>query len=166
MWGGLVHSNQKSISRSESVCFLGTAPDPLYPWSQPLCLDRFLHFAWYKLIWSTSRSSREGPFGWAISQTTPTPVSKLAAMSVVNYSSQAATNQHLTITTCLILTFLQVNVPGSRKQLRGQSARILIKNSQVQIHARAAGEFSSPGSTFCADSYFGISHSATPVLPQ
>ena len=30
--------------------------------------------------------------------------------------------------------------------------------------AGAAGEFSSPWSTFCADSYFGI-HS-TPVLPQ
>ena len=28
----------------------------------------------------------------------------------------------------------------------------------------AAGEFSSPGSTFCADSYFGIR--STPVLPQ
>ena len=28
----------------------------------------------------------------------------------------------------------------------------------------AAGEFSSPGSTFCADSYFGIR--PTPVLPQ
>ena len=27
-----------------------------------------------------------------------------------------------------------------------------------------AGEFSSPGSTFCADSYFGIR--STPVLPQ
>ena len=27
-----------------------------------------------------------------------------------------------------------------------------------------AGEFSSPGSTFCADSYFGIC--STPVLPQ
>ena len=28
----------------------------------------------------------------------------------------------------------------------------------------AAGEFSSPGLTFCADSYFGIR--STPVLPQ
>ena len=28
----------------------------------------------------------------------------------------------------------------------------------------AAGEFSSPGSTFCADSYFGIC--STPVFPQ
>ena len=28
----------------------------------------------------------------------------------------------------------------------------------------AAGEFSSPGPTFCADSYFGIR--STPVLPQ
>ena len=29
---------------------------------------------------------------------------------------------------------------------------------------RAAGYFSSPGSTFCTDSYFGIR--STPVLPQ
>ena len=34
----------------------------------------------------------------------------------------------------------------------------------VSYRIGAAGEFSSPGSTFCADSYFGI-HS-TPVLPQ
>ena len=34
----------------------------------------------------------------------------------------------------------------------------------VWIPAGAAGEFSSPGSTFCADSYFGIR--STPVLPQ
>ena len=36
--------------------------------------------------------------------------------------------------------------------------------SRVRIPAGAAGEFSSPGSTFCADSYFGIP--STPVLPQ
>ena len=30
---------------------------------------------------------------------------------------------------------------------------------------RTEGEFSSPGSTFCADSYFGIRR-PTPVLPQ
>ena len=35
---------------------------------------------------------------------------------------------------------------------------------RVRIPAGTAGEFSSPGSTFCADSYFGI-HS-TPMLPQ
>ena len=40
----------------------------------------------------------------------------------------------------------------------------MIKRSQVQIPAGVAGEFSSPGSTFCDDSYFGI-HS-TPVLLQ
>ena len=34
----------------------------------------------------------------------------------------------------------------------------------VRIPAGTAGEFSSPGSTFCADSYFGIR--STPVLPQ
>ena len=33
----------------------------------------------------------------------------------------------------------------------------------VRIPAGTAGEFSSPGSTFCADSYFGIR--STPVLP-
>ena len=38
------------------------------------------------------------------------------------------------------------------------------ERSLVQIPAGAMGEFSSPGSTFCADSYFGI-HS-TPMLPQ
>ena len=32
----------------------------------------------------------------------------------------------------------------------------MIERSQVRIPAGAAGEFSSPGSTFCADSYFGI----------
>ena len=36
--------------------------------------------------------------------------------------------------------------------------------SRVRIPAGAAGEFSSPGSTICADSSFGIR--STPVLPQ
>ena len=40
----------------------------------------------------------------------------------------------------------------------------MIERSRVRIPAGAAGEFSSPGSTFCADSYFGIRF--TPVLPQ
>ena len=40
----------------------------------------------------------------------------------------------------------------------------MIERSRVQIPAGAAGEFSSPGSTFCADSYFGIC--STPVLLQ
>ena len=39
----------------------------------------------------------------------------------------------------------------------------MIEKSRVRIPAGAAGEFSSPGSTFCADSYFGIR--STPVLP-
>ena len=38
------------------------------------------------------------------------------------------------------------------------------KVTRVRIPAGAAGEFSSPGSTFCADSYFGIR--STPVVPQ
>ena len=40
----------------------------------------------------------------------------------------------------------------------------MIEMSRVRIPAGAAGEFSSPRSTFCADSYFGIR--STPVLPQ
>ena len=40
----------------------------------------------------------------------------------------------------------------------------MIERSLVQIPVEAVGEFYSPGSTFCADSYFGI-HS-TPMLPQ
>ena len=40
----------------------------------------------------------------------------------------------------------------------------MIERSQVRIPAGVAGEFSSPGSTFCADTYFGIC--STPVLPQ
>ena len=34
----------------------------------------------------------------------------------------------------------------------------------IRIPAGAVGEFSSPGSTFCADSYFGLC--STPVLLQ
>ena len=40
----------------------------------------------------------------------------------------------------------------------------MIERLQVQIPAGAVGEFSSPESIFCADSYFGAS--STPVLPQ
>ena len=40
----------------------------------------------------------------------------------------------------------------------------MTERSQVQIPAGAAGELFSPGSTFCADSYFGIC--STSVLPQ
>ena len=40
----------------------------------------------------------------------------------------------------------------------------MIERSQVRIPARAVGEFSSPGLTFCAGSYFGIR--STPVLLQ
>ena len=41
---------------------------------------------------------------------------------------------------------------------------IINECSRVRTPAKAPGEFSSPGSTFCADSYFGIR--STPVLPQ
>ena len=40
----------------------------------------------------------------------------------------------------------------------------MIEGSRVRIPAGTAGEFSSPGSTFCADSCFGVR--STPVLPQ
>ena len=40
----------------------------------------------------------------------------------------------------------------------------MIGRLRFRILAGAAGEFSSPGSTFCADSYFSIC--STPVLPQ
>ena len=40
----------------------------------------------------------------------------------------------------------------------------MTERSQVQIPAGVAGEFSSPGSAFCADTYFGIC--STPMLPQ
>ena len=40
----------------------------------------------------------------------------------------------------------------------------MIERSRVRIPAGAAGKFSSPGSTFCADSNLGILY--TPVLPQ
>ena len=36
----------------------------------------------------------------------------------------------------------------------------MIERSWVRIPAGVAGEFSSPGSTFCADSYFGIRSTA------
>ena len=44
------------------------------------------------------------------------------------------------------------------------STRLVIERSWVRIPAGAVREFSSPGSTFCADSDFGIR--STPVLPQ
>ena len=40
----------------------------------------------------------------------------------------------------------------------------MTERSRVRIPAGAAGEFSSAGSTICADSYFGIR--STPVLPR
>ena len=40
----------------------------------------------------------------------------------------------------------------------------MIERSWVQIPAGVAGKFSSPGLTFCADSYFGIR--STPKLLQ
>ena len=51
-----------------------------------------------------------------------------------------------------------------RDQLSGLSAGLVIEKSRVRISAEVAGEFSSPGSTFRADSYFGIR--STPMLLQ
>ena len=45
-----------------------------------------------------------------------------------------------------------------------RAPELVIERSRVRIPAGTAGEFYSPGSTFCADSYFGIR--STPVLPQ
>ena len=39
----------------------------------------------------------------------------------------------------------------------------MVKRSRVRVPAGAAGEVSSPGSTFCADSYFGIRSSPVKV---
>ena len=39
-----------------------------------------------------------------------------------------------------------------------------MERSRVRVPAGEAGEFSSPGSAFCADSFFGVR--STPVLPQ
>ena len=43
-------------------------------------------------------------------------------------------------------------------------AQWLERRTRDRVPEGAAGEFSSPGSTFCADSYFGIR--STLVLPQ
>ena len=54
--------------------------------------------------------------------------------------------------------------PDFKMGLGNSLCKLVIERSQVQIPARAAGEFSSPGSHFSADSYFSIHF--TPVLPQ
>ena len=41
---------------------------------------------------------------------------------------------------------------------------LVMERSPVRVLVGAKGEFSSPGSAFCADSYFGICY--TPVLLQ
>ena len=73
------------------------------------------------------------------------------------------------------LSFLQQLAEGSASQgfvsslgfdcscLLG-SDRLVIERSRIRVPAGVMGEFYSPGSTFCADSYFGISF--IPVLPQ
>lgn len=45
-----------------------------------------------------------------------------------------------------------------------QRAKLVIERSQVQVPSGAAGEWSSPGSTVCADSDFSVC--SIPMLPQ
>ena len=61
-------------------------------------------------------------------------------------------------------TQLSVHTPGSGHWTRAPDSSVVIERSRVRVPTGAAGEFSSPGSTFCADSYFGIRF--IPVLPQ
>ena len=61
------------------------------------------------------------------------------------------------------LSLIKATVPGIEWP-DGDSSVVAIERSRVRIPAGAAEEFSSPGSTFCADSYLGIR--STPVLPQ
>ena len=58
------------------------------------------------------------------------------------------------------LPFLQM---GSRDSSVVRALDLLYERSWLRIPAGAVREFSSSGSTFCADSYFGIR--STPVLP-
>ena len=61
-------------------------------------------------------------------------------------------------------TNFHLHFHGEQGQLGGQSAGLVIQRSRVQFTVWAAGEFSFPGPTFCADSYFGTRF--TSVLPQ
>ena len=45
---------------------------------------------------------------------------------------------------------------GGRGKLSGESAGLVIERLRVRIPAGVMEEFSSQGSTFCADSYFSI----------
>ena len=45
---------------------------------------------------------------------------------------------------------------GGNSSLVRAPDSILIDRSRVRVQAGAAGEFASLGSTFCADSYFGM----------
>ena len=63
-----------------------------------------------------------------------------------------------------MLTGTGIAVGGGDSSVVRAPDSVVIERLRVRIPAGAAGEFSSPGSTFCADSYFGIR--STPVLPQ
>ena len=64
----------------------------------------------------------------------------------------------------LLIIIVIIHIVGSGDSSVVRARGLVIERSRVRIPAGAAGEFSSPGSTFCADSYFGIR--STPVLPQ
>ena len=53
---------------------------------------------------------------------------------------------------------------GERAVVKAPDTSVVIERSRVRVPTGAAGEFSSPGSTFRADSYFGIRF--TPMLQQ
>ena len=65
---------------------------------------------------------------------------------------------------CLAVCGQDVRHWGARMAQWLERPGLVIGRSQVRIPVGAAGEFSPPGSAFCADSYSGIRY--TPVLPQ
>ena len=58
-----------------------------------------------------------------------------------------------------LLSLVRGSEDGSAVERRTRDPKVA-----VRVPTGAAGEFSSPGSTFCADSYFGIC--STPLVPQ
>ena len=62
------------------------------------------------------------------------------------------------------LCWVCVEIDKQMAEIKWQNAGLMIGSSLVRSLKKAAGKCSSPGSTFCHDSYFGIR--STPVLPQ
>ena len=77
------------------------------------------------------------------------------------------THTHTNRPTNMLLSYCSVS-PRKSVTVSGRAnwlnTVLVIERSQVRVLAGAAGEFSSPGSAFCADFYFGIR--STSVLPQ